>query len=189
MRLTATIVLILSLCLLGLTGCNSSYTYTNSEYKISLTYPGNVDLFDDRETLLEKSGQKESNEQALDHPELLFAFVTMHQGQLTGSVHQLPKDVQLTADEYYEASTAKELSALGAEIVEPRTKILLDGNDFHTVGFKLALGEQTVRSRIYEYLDPESGRILVLTASALESNWASEGPVMESMVRSLKVGW
>ncbi|MCA9777146.1 MAG: hypothetical protein KC800_10530 [Candidatus Eremiobacteraeota bacterium] len=183
------LIALLCLWLPWVTGCSKNYTYTNPEYKISLTYPGNVDLFDDKETLLEKSGQKESNEQALDHPELLFAFVTMHQGQLTGSVHQLPKDVQLTADEYFEASTAKELSALGAEIVEPRTEVVLDGKDFHTVGFKLALGEQNVRSRIYEYLDPKSGRILVLTASALESNWASESPVMESMVKSLKVGW
>ena len=185
----ARVLLVLSAVLITV-GCHSKlYNHTDAEHKLSISYPGNVDLIDDKEQLVQESGQKEANEQALDHPQLLFALVTMGHGQLTCSLHQLPENSEMSAEEYYQASTAKELEALGAEIVEEKSEVSLDGKAFQMVGFRLHAGERPVRSRIYQYLHPQDGRVLVVTVSALDSDWSSEIPVMESILESLKVGW
>jgi hypothetical protein len=189
MPVLAKTLLVVSVVLIAL-GCHSKlYTHTDPEYKISISYPGNVDLFDDKERLLQESGQKAANRQAVDHPELLFALVTMGHGQLTCALHQLPEGSRLSAEEYYQASTARELASLEAEILEEKSDMNLDDKTFQVVGFRLRAGDRSVRSRIYQYLPPESGRILVFTASALDSNWDSEIPVMESILASLKVDW
>lgn len=181
-----TLWLLLALFLLGQGCAGKSYTYTDPKYQISVTYPGTVDIFNDQKMLQE---QIDPQQAAVDRPELLFVLTTMNRGQVTFSVHHLPESQDLTAEAYYEASTAAELAALEADIIEPRTEVTVNGKSYLRVGFIVKAGERSVHSRIYQHFDKQRGRILVITTSALSSEWESEKPQMEALVKSVKVGW
>jgi hypothetical protein len=169
-----------------LSGCQSKlYDYADPTHQVSVRYPGNVDLFNDKDVLQQQADHGD----AVDRPELLFVLATMKQSQLTVSVHQLPEALKLSADEYYEASTAAELARLGVNIVEPKSDVTIDGKTFQRVGFTLKAGEQVVRSRLFQHLDPKTGKVLVLTATALAAQWESEILELDPLIQSIKAPW
>ena len=179
----------LALHLVLLSGCQTQlHHYTDPAYKVSVIYPGNVSLISDK-AILEEFAQ-ESQTDAVDRPELLFVAATAGESRLSCSVHRLPDGVSMTADEYYQASTAQELAQLGGNIVEEKADITINGRVFQRVGFLVKIDEATeLHARIYQHLDSKSGRILVLTSMIESSVWESELAVVDPVVKSLKLDW
>lgn len=184
-------ILLLLLFVHLVVGCsNSLLHHTDPVHGVSVSYPDTADLFSDK-VLLQEQVEQENPQQAtaIDHPEILFVITTMARGQLTCSVYQLPAASTLSSEEYYEASTAKELAASGVEVVEPKSELVIDQKTFLTVGFEVKVGDRPVHSRIYQYLDPHSKKALVVTIAALQADWPTASGVLESMVESLKFDW
>lgn len=172
-------------------GCSSSLChYTDPVHGVSVSYPDTADLFSDK-VLLQEQVEQENPQQAtaIDHPEILFVITTMARGQLTCSIYQLPADSTLSPEQYYEASTAKELAAGGVDVVEPRSEVVIDQKTFLTVGFEVKAGDRTVHSRLYQYLDPHSKKALVATIAALKTDWPTESGALASIVESLRFDW
>lgn len=190
MRANSPTLLFLLLACLVCSGCHTKlFHHTDEEHSITISYPGNVDLFTDKEKLQAQAGSESSAENPVDKPELLFVLTTIKQSQITAAVHSLPPALKLTPEEYYQESTARELEALQVNIVEPKSDLTIDERGFQRVGFTLMAGEQEVRSRIYQHLDTASGRIVVLTVTSLAAEWDDELPTFETIVNSLKVDW
>lgn len=182
------LLLLAAFLVLGCAG--DPYRYTDPDYKITISYPGTADLFNDKEALREQLAEENPEQSdSIDRPELLFVLTTVGRGQLTCSVHRLPQDSTLTAEQYYEVSTAAELESRRVEIMEPKSELVVDGRTFQMVGFKVEADDRKVHSRIFQHLDPQTKRVLVVTTSALDSDWVTEGPAMKSMVESIRVGW
>ena len=181
---------VLLLALLAVGCSNSLCHYTDPVHKVSVSYPDTADLFSDK-VLLQEQVEQENPQQAtaIDHPEILFVITTMGRGQLTCSVYQLPAASPLSPEDYYEVSTAKELAASGVEVVEPKSTVVIDQKTFLTVGFIVKAGDRPVHSRLYQYLDPQSKKALVVTIAALQADWPAASGVLGSIVESLKFDW
>lgn len=179
----------LTLSFILLAGCQTKlHHYTDPTYGVSISYPGNVALISDK-AMLEDVAQ-ETQEGAVDRPELIFVAATPGESRLSCSVHHLPEGVSMTADEYYQASTAKELAQLGASVVEEKTEVVINERAFQRVGFLVKVDELTeLHVRIYQHLDSKSGRILVLTSMIESSVWDRELTVLDPVINSLKLDW
>lgn len=174
--------------LLTLAGCHGRlFEHVDQKYDVSVSYPGNLDLFQDKKVLAEHLGS--SNGETVDRPEVLFVLTTPEQAKLSCSVHHLPKEYGLTADQYFEASTAQELVRLKVNIVEPKSEVEIAGKPFLRVGFTLRTGELVLRSQIFQYLDVETGRILVVTITAPAQIWEQELEVLRPVLDSIKFSW
>lgn len=176
--------------LLVLAGCQGKlYSYTDPEAKVSISYPGNFNLTADKETL-KKATDPADSEGAVDAPQLLFVLTTPEDSRISCSLYKLPAPGAMTAQEYYDASTARELEGLGAQIVEPKTDLRINGRTFQMVGFLLKVDEATtLHVRIYQHLDDKTGKIVVLTPMVDVQKWDSEIAMIEPVVNSLKVDW
>ncbi len=170
-------------------GCQAKmYTYTNPAHHVSVAYPGNLSLVSEKETLEQVVGESQSD--TVDRPELLFVVATPSKSNLSCSVHQLPEGSKMTADEYYQASTANEIVQLGATVVDKKSEITLNERVFQRVGFTVQVDEvTTLYVRIYQHLDSKSGRILVLTVMVDQAVKDHELALLEPVVSSLKLEW
>lgn len=173
-------LMVLLVCL----GCHlKSYQYTDPKYKITVTYPGDINLIKDQEQLNLASSASP------DAGELVFVLQTQQRSTLSCSVHQVPGEAEITADTYYEATTARELKSLEAVIVEPKTEVLLDGRTFQKVGFTLTNPEQDVRVQLYQHYDPKSRRVLVLSPITTSTAWEQEIKSLEPLLQGIKFDW
>lgn len=187
----ATRYLLFFAILLACLGCQGKlYEYTDSKFHVSVSYPGNLTLISDQESMKKISEGASGDGESVDHPELLFVLSTAGQSRMSASVHHLPEGMKLSADEYYQASTAKEIAALGATVIDPKSDITINGKVFQMVGFRLKVDEMTtLHVRIYQHLDPKTGQILVVTPMVDDTRWDEEWPSIEPVIDSLKLGW
>lgn len=178
---------LLLLAVLG--GCqNKLFHHTDRAHKVSVSYPGNLSLLADPESL--QQIVKADEQDTLDRSELLFVVASPGQSRLSCSVHTLPEGTNLTADEYYELSTSREIEQLGGAVVEEKSEILLDGRVFHRVGFMLKVDElNELHIRIYQHLERSTGKVLVLTSMVEANASVNEARLMEDVVHSLRLGW
>lgn len=169
-------------------GCQAKlYHYSDQAHKVSISYPGTVDLISEPEVLESLASPLEAS---LDQPRLLFVLVTPQESRLSCTVHHLPEGLALTAEEYYQASTASELEELKAEVIEPKTDVVINGRVFQKVGFLAKVDEvTTLHVRIYQHFDPKTRRVLVLTPMAETSDWDKESALLESVVESVQIDW
>ncbi len=172
-----------------LSGCQGKlYHYTDPTYGVSVSYPGNLSLISEKETLDQVVKPAESG--AIDQPELLFVVATPGQSRLSCSVHHLPEGSAMSAEEYYQASTAKEIEQLEGTVIEEKSDVTINGHPFLRVGFTVKVDEMTeLHIRIYQHLDSKSGRILVVTSMVEVSVWESESLLIEPVINSLKFHW
>ena len=176
------------LLVLLLAGCQAKlYQHTDSVHGVSVSYPGHLSLLSEKETLAQVA---ETQSDAVDRPELLFVVATPGESRLSCSVHRLPEGVSMTADEYYQASTAQEIEQLGGTVVEPKSDIVLNGKTFQKVGFTAQVDEMTgLHVRIFQHLDEKSRRILVLTSMSEASAGESEQAMLDPVISSLRLDW
>lgn len=170
-------------------GCQGKlYHYTDPTYGVSVSYPGNLSLISEKETLEQVVDPAESD--AVDHPELLFVVATPGNSRLSCSMHHLPQPSSMSAEEYYQASTAKEIEQLGGTVVEAKSDVTINGHPFQRVGFTVKLDETAeLHIRIYQHLDKKSGRILVVTSMVEISVWDSESALIDPVINSLDFHW
>ena len=178
---------LLLLAVLG--GCQDKlFHHTDPAHKVSVSYPGNLSLLADPESLQRVVNADEQD--TIDRTELLFVVASPGRSRLSCSVHTLPEGTNLTADEYYKLSTSQEIEQLGGVVVEEKSEVLLDGRVFHRVGFILKVDElNELHIRIYQHLDISTGKVLVLTSMVDADASADEARLMEGVVHSLRLGW
>jgi hypothetical protein len=170
-----------------LSGCHlRTYGYTDAQHQISIVYPGQVTLVSDPAILEQSIVYAEPG--GAESSKLSFALQTDSQSILTCAVQSVPGQAQFTPETYFEATTARELSRLGAEIVEPRSEVVLGGQPFAQVGFRLENDGAVMRSRIYEQYDPSSRRVVVLSITCASEQWDEESALLVPIVNSLKLG-
>jgi hypothetical protein len=184
-RLWGTVLVIgLAFCL---TGCHlRTYQYTDAEHRVTISYPGQVSLLNDP-ALLDKTFGLAAPTPG-ETPKLAFALQAGQSSTATCVVQSVPGKAEFTPDTYFDATTARELALAGAEIVESRSEIDINGKTFQQIGFLLK-GDRSARSRIYEYYDPASRRVLVFSVITKPEDWEVEAPTLEAIARSLKLDW
>lgn len=163
-----------------------TYQHIDSQ-GFSFSYPGNLTLVKDPAALEQATAI--ANPGASTPPKLSCAVQTGNSAILTFAVLVVPGKAQFSAKTYYEATTARELAQLSADIIEPRTEVVLDGKIFQKTGFLLGSKTEGFRSRLYEHFDPASRRVLVLSLTCKSASWERESPLLESVVASMKLDW
>lgn len=172
-----------------LTSCHlRTYEYTDTEHRVTISYPGRVNLLRDPKVLDQAFAPAIADEGGSSS--LSFAVQTERLSTGTCAIQSVPGKAEFTPETYFEATTARELEMLGADILEPRAAVTINGKPFQQVGFELKDEDgQSARCRIYQYYDPSTRKVLVFALTAKPEDWKEDLPSLEAMAQSLKVDW
>lgn len=152
------------------------------ELGMEMEFPHTMTLCAEQELLLP---YLRHSQEAVTKP--VVALLSHRTGRLVFAIHPFDTPAVQTAEDFFYSVVTGSLG--DAEVVEPIQMIEIGGRSFHTVEFVQRRGATLERHRLYQFYHPESGRALLISATANIRYWEQEISRLHQVVSTLKLKW